>query len=131
MRTAGMVLALAALVPTFSACSRHTPPDTSGGSPPDPTAEVALRVVNHHWLDVTIYAIHSGERNRVGVVGATTSVTLLLPPYLLGPGREIRLLADPIGARGVATTETLVVQPGQYIEWILERGLSRSSVAVY
>jgi hypothetical protein len=28
-------------------------------------------------------------------------------------------------------TETLVVQPGQYIEWTLETDLARSSVGVY
>ena len=54
-----------------------------------------------------------------------------LPARLLGQGREIRLLGDAIGNEAYATTDILVVQQGQYIEWTLETDLRRSSVGVF
>ena len=96
-----------------------------------PEAEIALRVTNHNFLDVTVYALHNGQRTRVGTVTGSSAQVFYLPPRLLGLGREIQLLGDPIGSTDFALTETLMVQPGQYIEWTLETDLRRSSVGVY
>ena len=103
-----------------------------------PEAEIALNVVNHNYLDVVIYVVHQSVRTRVGTVTGSTSAVFLLPPRLLGQGREIALRGYPIGAKDTsiggqnfAFTETLIVQQGQYIEWTLETDLRRSSVAVY
>ena len=108
-----------------------------GSKAPDPipdgswSGDVPLQVVNHHWLDVTVYVIHDGQRTRVGVAGGTAETQMVLPSRLLGVGRDIQLYGDPIGSSDQAITEVLVVQPGQYIEWSLEWGLERSSVGVY
>ena len=96
-----------------------------------PEGEVALTVSNHNYLDVVIYVLHDGQVSRVGTVTGSASATFYLPSRLLGIGREIGLLGDPIGGTAVARTELLVVQPGQYIEWTLETDLARSSVGVY
>ena len=45
--------------------------------------------------------------------------------------RNVRLLANPIGADASVRTETIHIQPGQFIEWRLESQLARSTVAVY
>src|SRR6266511_331181 len=85
--------------------------------------EIALRVSNHNFLDVTIYVVHDGQRTRVGTVTGSSSQVFFLPFRLLGQGREIQLLGDPIGSTQLARTERLVVQPGQYIDWTLETEL--------
>jgi hypothetical protein len=95
------------------------------------SGEVPLNVVNHHWLDLTIFVIHDGQRTRVGTVLGSGAATFYLPRRILGQGDEIQLLADPIGSQEQVTTQTLVVQPGQYIQWTVEDGLSRSSAGVY
>lgn len=102
-------------------------------SPEDPSssADVPLQVFNHHWLDVTIYVIHDGQRTRLGVAGGSAETHMVLPSRLLGVGRDIQLYGDPIGSSERAITEVIVVQPGQFIEWSLEWGLERSSVAIY
>jgi hypothetical protein len=105
------------------------PPDT--GSEASWMGDVPLHVVNHHWLDVTVYVIHDGQRTRVGVAGGTAETQMVLPSRLLGVGRDIQLYGDPIGSPEQAITEVLVIQPGQFIEWSLEWGLERSSVGVY
>jgi len=97
---------------------------------PTPQAEWSLTVTNHHWLDLTVYVIYDGQRARVGAVPSARTETYLLPPYMLGPGRTLRLEASAIGSSSRATTEALIVRGGQHVEWTLESGLERSTVAV-
>jgi len=102
---------------------------------PDPdgtwVGDVPVQVVNHHWLDVTVYVIHDGQRTRLGVAGGNAETQMVLPSRLLGVGGDIQLYGDPIGSSEKAVTEVLVVHPGQFIAWSLEWGLERSSVGVY
>jgi hypothetical protein len=101
-------------------------------SAPDASiGEIALKVTNHNYLDVVIYVIHNGQRTRVGTVTGSSAAIFYLPGRLIGQGREIRLYGAPIGSTSYASTETLIVQAGQEIEWTLETDLRRSSVAVY
>jgi hypothetical protein len=93
--------------------------------------EFALTVTNHNYLDVVIYVLHDGQVTRAGTVTGSSAATFYLPGRLLGIGREIRLLGDAIGSTAVARTETLIIQPGQHIEWTLETDLARSSVGVF
>jgi hypothetical protein len=95
------------------------------------SGEIPLQVVNHHWLDVTIYVIHDGQRTRLGVASGSAQTRMMLPHRLLGVGRELQLYGDPIGSLERAITEVVVVQPGQFIEWLLEADLARSTVGVY
>ena len=122
--------ALAVLLLLAPSCWRHGKP-AQAGDPRVSEGEIALRVSNHNFLDVTIYVVHDGQRTRVGTVTGSSSQVFFLPFRLLGQGREIQLLGDPIGSTQLARTERLVVQPGQYIDWTLETDLRRSSVGVY
>ena len=96
-----------------------------------PAGEIALSVTNHNFLDVVIYIRHDGQDTRIGTVTGSSTQLFSVPARLLGQGREIQLLGHAIGSSVPAQTETIVVQPGQYIEWTLETDLRRSSVAVY
>lgn len=111
----------------------HHASRSGSARPPVPVsaAEFVLQVVNHHWLDVDIYIVHDGQRTRVGTVTATTTQNFPVSTRLLGASRQIALVADAIGSRETVRSETLVIQPGQYVEWTLESSLRRSSVAVY
>lgn len=96
-----------------------------------PEGEIALNVTNHNYLDVVIYVQHDGVQTRVGMVTGSSSTVFFLPARLLGQAHEIRLLGDAIGSDAYASTDILVVQRGQYIEWTLEMDLARSSVGVF
>ncbi len=121
---------LAVLLLAASACWWHRKPaDTAALGAP--SGEIALRVTNHNYLDITVYVLHDGQRTRVGTVTGSSTQVFFFPIRLLGQGREIELLGDPIGSPQVARTERLIVQPGQYIAWTLETDLQRSSVGVY
>jgi hypothetical protein len=96
-----------------------------------PETEWILSVTNRHWLDVSVYVITDGRRARVGAVPAAGAATYILPPRMVGPARAVRLEATAIGSPARATTETLLVRAGQHVEWTLQSGLERSSVAVW
>jgi hypothetical protein len=96
-----------------------------------PAGEIALHVTNHNYLDVVIYVLHDGQATRVGTVTGSSSLLLFIPVRLLGMGHDLQLLGDPIGSPDFARTETLIIEPGQYIEWTLETDLRRSSVGVH
>jgi hypothetical protein len=122
-------IALAAILAAgLTACShkKHAPEIA-----PAPVENIPLEITNRHYLDIIIYAIHDGQRTRLGVAGGSAHTEMVFPSRLLGVGRELRLYGDPIGSSERAITEVIVVQPGQYIEWLLESGLDRSTVGVY
>lgn len=100
-------------------------------TPDEAPVDVPLEVDNHNWLDVVIYVLHDGERSRVGIANASSQSSFVLPARMVGQGHELRLLGHPIGGEGGTLTETVTVQPGQYIEWTLESDLNRSAIGVY
>ncbi len=118
-------VALALVVVGVAACTSRHPPTV------DPRGEFSLSVINHHWLDVTVYVAHGGERTRIGTVTASSNERFVLSGRLLGATREVYLIGHAVGSLEVIRTEILVVQPGQVIEWTLENPLRRSSVGVY
>ncbi len=94
-------------------------------------ADVVLTVTNHHFLDVTVYLEHDGQRTRVGTVTAVSTVQFHLRRNNLSASRQFRLFATAIGSDENVRTETLTIQSGQTIEWTLEHDLRRSSVGIY
>ena len=99
----------------------------AGGEP----ADIVLTVTNHHFLDVTVYLEHDGQRTRVGTVTAVSTVQFHLRGNNLSASRQFRLFATAIGSDENVRTETLTIQSGQTIEWTLEHDLRRSSVGIY
>jgi len=131
MRRATRGLLLLAVVAGLAAgCGRHNVDDDVDPEA-DPYAPTPLTVENNHWLDIVIFVYHDGELSRVGTVTAASSTNFFLPSWMIGQSRNIRLLGDPIGSEASARTETIHIQPGQFIEWRLESQLARSTVAVY
>jgi hypothetical protein len=102
----------------------------AAATPPLPET-IPLEVTNHNFLDVAIYAVCEGQRTRIGMADGSSSTLMGIPWRLLGPDRDMQLVGDAIGSPERAITEVIFVQPGQVIKWVLETGLSRSSVGVY
>lgn len=109
---------------------------TACHSRPEPVAEgpadgVQLQIANHNWSDVVIYVVRDGFQSRLGVAAAASATSFVLPRRMLGQAGELQLFGRPIGAQGSASTETVIVQPGQWVEWTLEDDLSRSAIGVF
>jgi hypothetical protein len=126
-------LLLTAALSALAACARHAAPDGASPEeePVDPDAPTELSISNSYWLDIVIFIAHDGEASRVGTVTAASDASFVLPRWMLGQTRSVRLVADPVGAESGIQTELIHVQPGQFIEWRLESQLARSTVSVY
>ena len=90
----------------------------------------SLVLNNRHLLDVNVFIQHDGQSDRVATVVAATSRTMVLPLWMLGQSKAIRLIAEPIGDETRYTTDILVVQPGQMIEFNVESLIARSNYSI-
>ena len=96
---------------------------------PEPVQADGFSLVlnNRHLLDINVFIQHDGQSDRVATVVASTSRSLVLPLWMLGQSKAIRLIAEPIGDETRYTTDVLVVQPGQIVELNVESLLARSN----
>lgn len=98
---------------------------------PSPLADgFELTLNNHHWLDVNVFVQHDGEASRVTTVTASSSQSLILPMWLLGESKIVRIIAEPVGEQGSYTTDLLRLDVGQSVELTVESVLSRSNYSI-
>jgi len=97
------LLTLAAALP---GCSK---PPVTPVSPEEPTY---LEVQNQSFYDMTVYAIRSGSRIRLGTVTGNTTHVFTIPKSLVNPGMPLRFQADPIGGGGAPFSQEIVINPG-------------------
>lgn len=90
----------------------------------------SLILNSHHLLDVNIFILHDGQADRVALVPAASTKAMVLPLWMLGQSRTIRIIAEPIGDGSRYMTDILSVQPGQIVELNVESLLDRSSYSI-
>ncbi len=90
----------------------------------------SLILNNRHLLDVNIFLQHDGQPDRIATVTSASTHSIVLPLRMLGQSKTIRLIAEPIGDETRYTTDLLLVQPGQIIEFNVENLLARSNYSV-
>lgn len=122
-------LRLVLLAALLTGCAHR--PRSSDEAVPPPEEDWTLTVNNRHWLDVSVFVLSDGGRTRLGTVSAAHNETYTLPFRMITAGRTVRFEANPIGATKNVTTDALAVRGGGHVEWTLESGLERSSVAVW
>jgi hypothetical protein len=86
-----------------------------GRNAPQPREAATVRVENQSWLDMNIFAIAGGARTRLGTVTASTTRSFVIPASLVGLGRELSFLADPVGSSRTATSFAIFVGPGEEV----------------
>jgi len=120
----GVALAVVALSSATSCAFRQ-----QSSSADDESDVVTLNVINHHPLDVVVFNVRQGYRERIGDVTAASrgSFRLHLRRF---PGNEVQFFADPIGRTEGVTSDIVHLSPGQSADWTLETDLARSSIAV-
>jgi hypothetical protein len=100
-------------------------------SDPSPLADgFELTLNNRYWLDVNVFVQHDGESSRVTLVNASSSQSLILPLWMLGDSKLVRIIAEPVGAQDSYTTDLLRVDLGQSVEVNVESVLSRSNYSI-
>ena len=91
---------------------------------------ITVRVVNHAWLDITVYLLQGTHRDRIGVATASSTSTFTIPLRQLSAGAQYQLFGDPVGSRQTVRSEPLHAEDGDVVIWTLEDDLARSSIEV-
>jgi hypothetical protein len=123
-------LARWALLASLTVAACRAPRQNVDSAPAPEADNFSLTLNNHHLLDVNIFLQHDGQVDRLALVTAATSKTLVLPLYMLGQGGAIRLIAEPIGDDTRYTTDILTVQPGQMVQLDVENPIPRSNYSI-
>ena len=107
-RAAQLTLALFLAALGAAACTGK------GNDAPAPRVATYIRVENQSWLDVDVFAVYGGTRRRLGLVPGNSTQTMRIPADVIGIGRSLAFLADPVGSSRVGTTiGAIYVRPGQ------------------
>ncbi|MBK5187301.1 MAG: hypothetical protein JJD97_03595 [Gemmatimonadaceae bacterium] len=99
-------------------CRSAGAPRTTDESP----VRTTIDIQNQAFDDMTIYAIVSGARTRLGIAPGNRTTTLTIPAYLLNGTSFMRFVADPIGGNRTPVTEEVDVSPGDQLVLIINPG---------
>jgi hypothetical protein len=120
LRMASRILMIAVLLATAAACTQK-----GRDNGPRATEETSVRVENQSWLDITVYVVDNGSRTRLGLVNGSNSATFVIPSRVVGLGRSLTFLADPVGSSSVAQSFQIQVNPGDRVRLTLPGTIGR------
>lgn len=86
-----------------------------GRNAPRPVERTMVTVQNQSWLDMTMYVVYSTARQRLGTVSGNSTNTFRIPDNMVGLGRSLRFMADPLGSSNTAQSFEIFVHPGDHI----------------
>lgn len=119
MKKALSALCLAtALASGTAACVSSASPAPLGSEEQAP--DVVVRIINHRFNDVTVYANLGARRTRLGYASGKQTSTFRIPWKQTGGIENIRLTVDSIGGGGRATSTPMAIQPGTLVTWELQ-----------
>jgi len=86
-----------------------------GRNAPNPQESASVFVQNRAFVDVDVFALYGGSRARLGSVTANGTGTFRIPAAIVGAGRDLRFMVDPIGSNRVGTSFDIYVTPGERV----------------
>jgi hypothetical protein len=121
-----MAAAVALLSPMATAAQQVK--DATESSLPQ---DVSVRVENHNWLDMHVYALREGAPARsLGFVTAHSSQVFNLPASVTQAGTDLRVVAEPIGSRDLYVSDPVLADPQSEVVVTLENALDLSNTKV-
>lgn len=109
------------LLPLITLAAAACGGNRDGDDGPAP-AQTTARVENRAWTQMTVYAVSSGQRVRLGTVDATSTAVLRIPAGIVGLGRSLTFLVDPLGSSRTSTSFEIFVRPGEQITLTIPPG---------
>ena len=92
------------------ACNKLAPENE-----PVPVSEAVLEVNNQAFLDMTIYIVRSGTRQRIGIAPGLTLTSFPLGRRFIGNGGDLQFMADPIGGNRTPVSQRIYIEPGDVV----------------
>ena len=83
------------------------------------TRPATVHVENRSHTEMGIYIVEGSMRRRLGTARSLATTTLTIPVAVVGAGREVVFLADPIGGMRSAVSSEIYVNPGQSVRLII------------
>lgn len=130
MRTQLAATLLAAVL--GAACAGRSPrvvTTTESGGEVDVRAPVTIRVKSEYTGPLVVYAMTEGRATRLGDVQGSRVEEFRLPSTSI-PTNGITLVAVPVGGSARASSGTLLVGPGQTVEFTVGAALTNSAATV-
>lgn len=127
-----LITAAAAAVIALAACARSGPvrQSSSGDVAPAAAGSITVDVRNDNFADMDVYVVAEGLPTRLGTVTGNSRGSFRLDASFV-PTDQLRVVATPIGGNGRASSGTLLVSPGQTVEFRIAPVLRQSSASVH
>lgn len=122
--------AAACTTPTAEPVDGRPIPEVPQEGPPADTRAHA-EVTNRNWSDAVVYVVAGAERVRLGTVTSMRTHSFLLPPTVVGNGREFQLEADLVGSTESYTFPRLTANPGDLVDVTVHNYLPFSVFSVW
>jgi hypothetical protein len=104
-------IAFALLLLSASACKTFS----HGSGTPDQNQPTVVQVDNQGFLDMTVYAVRSGQRVRLGIAAGNSKTNFTVPQSLVTGLTPLRFIADPIGGTRASVSMEITVAPGDTV----------------
>ena len=85
---------------------------TNTTAQPGPTV---VQVDNQGFLDMTVYAVRSTQRYRLGTATGNAKTNFNIPTVIMSGITPVRFVADPIGGNRASVSEEITVAPGDTV----------------
>ena len=82
------------------------------GIPVEPTY---VEVDNRGYADMDIFVVDVGRKVRIGFAPGNHKSKMQIPPGIVGPGRSLSFLADPVGGSRQAVSQDLYIRRGEIV----------------
>jgi hypothetical protein len=104
-------MTLAFLLLTAVACAGM------GGGAGNPNADepTVVEVDNQGFADMTIFAVRTSQRVRLGIATGNSKTRLTIPRSVSSGLSTLRFIADPIGGRRNSVSQEITVAPGDTV----------------
>lgn len=122
---------LAALVAPQQANAQAPEETTEAVTQVAQDGRVTLRLENHNWQDVRVYAISGSLARRIGTVTGLTTEEFTLPRDMNVTVHDFQIAISPIGMRGVHYSPRIVLNPGDRIQYRVANNLALSTLTIF
>jgi outer membrane biogenesis lipoprotein LolB len=118
MKTLSALCLAIALASGTAACVSNASPAPLNSEEQAP--DVLVRIINHRFNDVTVYANLGARRTRLGYASGKRTSVFRIPWKQTAGIENIRLSIDSIGGGGRASSSPMAIQPGTLVTWELQ-----------